>query len=145
MILIAVIKEIEDKQYALIPSSGGCAGKSFFKAKDSLFRFKNPTNLKIENGNVVEIEISPAKSILTSFVFFIVPLIFIAIGYFIAVSFSENSLIIIGASLVGFFFSLLTASFYSKITKRRTSPKVNKVITNFTPEQCGTCSGCGTN
>jgi positive regulator of sigma E activity len=142
MIITAIVQKKNDQFYAIIPSSGGCAGKALFKAGNSIFEFSNPKELPIKEGDIIKIESSPSRSILTSFIFFIVPLITIATVYMVSALFTKISWLPLVLSVSSFFPTLLLSKFFSKLTYHRFKPTAFE-ITQELPAACGSCSGCG--
>ncbi|MCL2294560.1 MAG: SoxR reducing system RseC family protein [Spirochaetes bacterium] len=109
----------------------GCsASKVFCKKKDKEFQSLNPDNLDLEIGDVVEIYISPGKTIWFSFSVLIFPLILFPIGYYltglIANTTSDGIRLIGGlASLV---IGFLTAFVYNSYTKDQKYPVILKKL-----------------
>lgn len=145
MILTAVIHKSENGFEGLIPQRGTCPGKAFFKAGDSLFAFDNPDQIEIHEGDVAEMELSPAKSILTSFIFFILPLILTAAAYLSASALTESAIILWSSSGAAFAFSMIAARFFSRLTAGRFRPRLIRILKDFRPSDCSGCSGCSLN
>ncbi len=100
--------------------------------KDSVKRLKvkNPDNISIEKGDIVEVYLSPGKSILASFMVFIMPIILFFIFYFLAGSVikgaSEKVQVLSG--LLGIALGFIINMIYGKIRKDSDLPEITRVL-----------------
>ncbi len=142
MTLEAVSVFQEGRIQAFLPSSDGCACKSLFKSKGSTFDFTNPNNLSLEEGQVLKLYLSPQKSILTSFVFFIFPIILLLIIYLTTMKFSEIEWLPSVIALLSLLPSFAISYLYSKFTKSKFQPILLQIL-NKRAEECASCEDCG--
>ncbi len=101
-----------DKKYAFIEmelnsSCKSCANKSVCFAGDKPIPYKIINKYGLKKGDFVEIDITSKIKLSSGFLLFILPIIFLILGYSIANNFTESEGYSIIGSIFGFIVSLL--------------------------------------
>jgi len=108
-----IVREVFDSGVLLeLGSTTGCKGclLSGVCQKNGK-KFKVKTNLNLVVGDEVKVEVSPKDRIFSSFIIFLVPIVFMIIFYFTGGLFFQNEDILVGISLLG----LLVSGIFIKI------------------------------
>lgn len=142
MILEAITIEQGGKILAFVPQREGCPSKSLFKANPSFFEFNDPKKLTPRENQVIQLMISPWKSVLTSFVFFILPLILTSGTYTITQQLTKSELLPAGMALLSFLLSFLIIKKFSLLSSKRFKPLLIKILDDKQAEECETCDNC---
>lgn len=104
----------------------GCKSEMFCRNKDSSFDVINPKGIKIEKGDIVEINIPEGKATLSVLISLLFPLLLFLPGYFIGKLFLNNE---IQMALFGFLFmaiGFLIAAAFFHFKKRTFTPTIEK-------------------
>ncbi|HUZ17501.1 MAG TPA: SoxR reducing system RseC family protein [Spirochaetia bacterium] len=84
----ATVKRIEGTTILVGCSSGErcetCTGGSFCALTERIFGASNPLAISLSPGDRVEVYIAPGTTILTSFLLFVVPLLFFVAGFLVS-------------------------------------------------------------
>lgn len=101
-----------DKKYAFIEmelnsSCKSCANKSVCFSGDKPIPYKIVNRYGLKKGDFVDIDITSKTKLSSGFLLFILPIIFLILGYSITSSFTENESYSIIGSVSGFIISLL--------------------------------------
>ena len=110
-----------------------CAScKACEAGKDNIKRLKvkNSKNVSLNVGDIVEIYVSPARSIMASFMVFIMPIILFFIFYFLSAGVFKNSgeKIQVLSGLVGIIVGFIINLIYGKIKKDSDLPEITRVL-----------------
>ena len=118
---------------------------------------KNPSDLELTEGDTVEIFLPPGRTVLSSAITFLLPLMLFPAGYGLASSLIPGSdegisfLVGFGALLAGLPLGALIRKYMVKGGESLSSaPEITRVLTpaellecRLNPEGCGSCKSCG--
>ncbi len=112
------------------PYCASCKACEAGKGKERILRVKNPGNVEISPGNIVEIYISPFTSVKVSFMVFIMPILFFFLFYFLsgAIISGANEKIQILSGFVGIIMAFLLNFIYGRVFKNADMPVISKVL-----------------
>lgn len=119
--------------------------RSFWKIKESDFQAENPKGFSLEPGDFVEFSIPTGKTIVSTFMLMIMPLLLFFAGYSLASALgfqgesgknSAGILFLAG----GFTINILIKKFRKKETLPTIEKKVNKE--SLKPSKCSGCGSC---
>ncbi len=99
---------------------------SFCNVKTRHFKTLNSKNLDLEKGDLVEIYISPGKTIFSSFIVLIFPLILFIAGYYFSgklFNFQSDALRAAGGAL-GLFAGFILSFIFNMIKKNQSLPVI---------------------
>ncbi len=80
---------------------GNCSGSMFCNVKHKTFPAKNPNDLEVRPGDVVELYLPPGKTVFSTFMTLMVPLALFPVGYYLAGLFNAQA-----SELMRFFFGI---------------------------------------
>jgi len=106
----------------------GCKGASFCNTKGQCFEALNTKRLHLEEGMHVRILLSPSKTIMSSLITLIFPLLLFPVGYFIAsrLGLKEGGSVLVGLGFIAIGFTL--AWLYFKKRKTEYTPTVDTIL-----------------
>ncbi len=109
-----------DKKYAFIEmelnsSCKSCANKSVCFAGDKPIPYKIINKYGLKKGDLVEIDITSKTKLSSGFLLFILPIIFLIIGYSVTSNFTDSEGYSIIGSVSGFIISLLLVKFINNM------------------------------
>ncbi len=112
------------------PYCASCKACEAGKGKERILRVKNPGNVEISPGSIVEIYISPFTSVKVSFMVFIMPILFFFLFYFLsgAIISGANEKIQILSGFVGIIMAFLLNFIYGRVFKNADMPVISKVL-----------------
>lgn len=105
----------------------GCSGSMFCNMKGKTFSAKVPKDFEeIKIGDRVKIYLPPAKTISTSFITLMIPLLMFPIFFIFAPSSREGVKFLLG--ILGIILGFIGVGIYFKYTKSKYYPKVVEII-----------------
>ncbi len=112
------------------PYCASCKACEAGKGKERILRVRNPGNVEISPGSIVEIYISPFTSVKVSFMVFIMPILFFFLFYFLsgAIISGANEKIQILSGFVGIIMAFLLNFIYGRVFKNADMPVISKVL-----------------
>ncbi len=138
---VAKVIDIKNNNVILeMPKGGGCASSRMFKTTPHTFSLPIPKDQKPNIGDIAIIEIDPKKSILSSFIIFIFPLLLFVPAYYLGLKISNNSQSIstlIG--LIGIIIGLIIIFFINKKLNKFFTPKIKEFTKTKLPPICEAC------
>lgn len=133
-----------------IPSAKAATSRRFWGVRERAYSVLNPKDLIVAEGDTVEIFLPPGRTVASSALTFLFPLMLFPVAYILAGRLIPGAgeglsfLIGFGALLSGFPLSALIRRGYSAV------PELTKVLTpaealscKLKAEGCGSCKACG--
>jgi positive regulator of sigma E activity len=133
-----------------ISSAKAVTARRFWGVRERSYSVINPRDLTVDEGDTVEIFLPPGRTVLSSAITFLLPLMLFPVGFSLAGRFVPGAGE--GVSfLVGFGALLAGLPLGALIRKgRNTVPEITKVLTpaeaiscKLKAEGCGSCKACG--
>ena len=108
------------------PEKCGSCSSSFCNVKTKKFDALNRYSIDIREGDCVEIYLSPAKAIISSFMVLIFPLILFIAGYFIfgAVFKTDSDALRAGGGVAGLAAGFIISFVYNMLSRNRNLPVI---------------------
>ncbi len=129
--VVTITKVLSKKRVEVVCSSSacsGCKGSTFCNTKGKKFEVSNTNNLELKSGEEVSIFLKPSRTIISTLITLIAPLLLFPVGYYLAkaISLTEGASFLLGLCgiLLGFVFVWL----YFKKTESQYLPVVESVI-----------------
>ncbi len=140
----AKVIEIKDNLITLqMASGGGCSSSRMFKTRPHKFKLKIPKDKNPQIGDIAIIEINPKKSVLSSFILFIAPLIFFIPAYYIGLTLTNKSQE--RSALIGLI-GIIIGSFITLLINKRFNNSFEPTIKEFTKGTISSgCQACKMN
>lgn len=143
-----VIAINKDKVTLQMPSGGGCSAAQMFKTKPHTFKLKVPAGLSPKIGSVAVLNIDHNRSILSSFITFIIPLFGFPILYLLAEKITGSQAISALSGLGGIAIGTVIAFLINRKFNSYFLPEIVAFTNNKLPEVCQNCDiakSCSTN
>lgn len=124
--IVSVIS-IDDRIIKVGCSSAGCSGchsQAFCTNKDNSYEAVNRDNIKLNVGDMVEVEIPEKRAVFTIFMSLLFPLLMFLPGYFVGKKFSSSEIVM---AMTGFLFigiGFLISYLFFRGRKREYSPYI---------------------
>ncbi|PIE04580.1 MAG: hypothetical protein CSA76_03520 [Spirochaetales bacterium] len=86
MIRTVQVEKVENQTLVMnndIPPSENASSRRFWGVRERPYQVSNPGGLEIAPGDMVEIYLPPGRTILTSSLFFLLPLMLFPLGYYL--------------------------------------------------------------
>ena len=112
------------------PEACKSCSSSFCNVKDRKFKALNSKNLDIQIDDEVEVYIAPGKTILSSFIVLIFPLIMFVLGYFLSgmlFNFQTDALKAAGGA-AGLFIGFIISFIYNMLRKSQSLPVITRKL-----------------
>ncbi len=129
--VVTVTKRLPSNKIEVVCNSSacrGCKGSAFCNTKGKRFEAWNEHNLPVEEGQEVEIYLKPSRTIASTFITLIAPLLLFPAGYFLAVlaGLSEGASFLI--ALGGIALGLVGVWLYFKKQQNHYLPVVDSIL-----------------
>ncbi len=112
------------------PEECKSCSSSFCNVKDRRFKALNSNNLDIQVDDTVEVYISPGKTIMSSFIVLIFPLLMFIAGYFLSgviFNFQTDALKAAGGA-AGLFLGFIISFLFNMLKKNQHLPVITKKL-----------------
>ena len=112
------------------PEECKSCSSSFCNVKDRKFKALNSKNLDLKVDDDVEVYIAPGKTILSSFIVLIFPLIMFVLGYYLSglfFNFQTDALRAAGGA-AGLFIGFILSFIYNMLRKNQSLPVITKKL-----------------
>lgn len=112
------------------PEECKSCSSSFCNVKDRRFKALNSNNLDIQIDDTVEVYISPGKTIMSSFIVLIFPLLMFIAGYFLSgviFNFQTDALKAAGGA-AGLFIGFILSFLFNMLKKNQHLPVITKKL-----------------
>ena len=112
------------------PEECKSCSSSFCNVKDRRFKALNSNNLDIQIDDTVEVYISPGKTIMSSFIVLIFPLLMFIAGYFLSgflFNFQTDALKAAGGA-AGLFLGFILSFLFNMLKKNQHLPVITKKL-----------------
>ena len=112
------------------PEQCKSCSSSFCSVKDRKFKALNKNNLDIMVDDDVEVYFAPGKTILSSFIVLIFPLIMFILGYFLSgaiLNFQSDALKAAGGA-AGLFLGFILSFIYNMLRKNQSLPVITRKL-----------------
>lgn len=107
---------------------GSCGAKGLCNVKNKKFTARNDRAFQVKEGDRVRIFLPPGKTILSSFMTLIFPIIFFPLAYLLAKFWITSELAAIGIGLLGVAFGFLITWLFSRSRSRHYIPEVIEIL-----------------
>ena len=146
MLTTAYVVSVDGRRAFLrMPKPGGCGGSRIFAPKPHEFEADIAEGLTLKPGDAVRLLLPTGRSILSSFLIFILPLLIFLAAYLGVTALFPNAVAAAVTAGLAAAAAAMTAVLWLLKKSGRFRPTVTAVVAGFVPPECAGCAqGCFT-